>query len=66
MVATPVELGELVFGAGEADSQPFDLAEPALALGFRDADVKVVADLHQGLLELACSLMCLRRLRTSS
>lgn len=24
------------------------------------------ADLHQGLLELACSLICLRRLRTSS
>lgn len=23
------------------------------------------ADLHQGLLELACSLMCLHRLRTS-
>ncbi|SCE48042.1 Transposase DDE domain-containing protein [Streptomyces sp. IgraMP-1] len=23
------------------------------------------ADLHQGLLELACSLICLRRLRTS-
>ena len=23
------------------------------------------ADLHQGLLELACSLMCLRRLRTA-
>lgn len=47
MVATPVELGELVFVAGEADSQPFDLAEPALALGFRDAGVKVVSDLHQ-------------------
>jgi len=24
------------------------------------------ADLHQGLLELACSLICLRRLRTAS
>ncbi|MGW1817438.1 Tn3 family transposase [Streptomyces sp. NPDC002125] len=24
------------------------------------------ADLHQGLLELACSIICLRRLRTSS
>ncbi len=24
------------------------------------------ADLHHGLLELACSLICLRRLRTSS
>ncbi|MEU7458412.1 IS5/IS1182 family transposase, partial [Streptosporangium roseum] len=23
------------------------------------------ADLHQGLLELACSIICLRRLRTS-
>jgi hypothetical protein len=42
-----VDLGELVFGAGEADFESFDLAEPAFAFGFGDAGVKVVTDLLQ-------------------
>src|SRR5258708_36663802 len=40
-----VDLGELVFGAGEADFQGFGFAEPAFALGFGDAGGEVVADL---------------------
>ncbi|HEX5298803.1 MAG TPA: hypothetical protein VFW50_17610, partial [Streptosporangiaceae bacterium] len=40
-----VDLGELVVGAGEADPQAFDFAEPALAFGFGDAVVQVGADL---------------------
>ena len=40
-------MGELVVGAGEADLQAFDFAEPALALGFGDAVVQVGADLLQ-------------------
>ena len=43
----PVELCELVLGAGEADLESFDLAEPALAFGFGDAGDQVVADLEQ-------------------
>jgi hypothetical protein len=46
-LASGVDLGELVFGAGEADFESFDLAEPALAFGFGDAGVQVVADLFQ-------------------
>ena len=42
-----VELGEFLAGAGEADLQPVDLAEPAFAAGFGDADMEVVADLDQ-------------------
>jgi hypothetical protein len=42
-----VELGEFLAGAGEADLQPVDLAEPALLAGFGDAGVQVVADLDQ-------------------
>jgi hypothetical protein len=42
-----VELGELVAGAGEADLEAFDLAEPAFAFGFADAGKQVVADLLQ-------------------
>jgi hypothetical protein len=42
-----VDLGELVLGSGEADLEPFDLAEPAFALGFGDAVVQVGADLLQ-------------------
>jgi hypothetical protein len=41
------ELDELAVGAGEADLEAFDLAEPALALGFGDAGGEVVADLLQ-------------------
>src|SRR6266487_5400832 len=40
-----VDLGELVVGSGEADFEAFDLAEPALALGFGDAGKEVIADL---------------------
>ena len=40
-----VDLGELVLGAGEADLQPLDLAEPAFTLGLGDAVVQVGADL---------------------
>jgi len=40
-----IDLGELVVGAGEADLQAFDFAEPALASGFCDAVVQVGADL---------------------
>ena len=42
-----VDLGELVFGAGEADFESFDFAEPSFAFGFGDAGVEVVADLFQ-------------------
>ena len=37
----------LSFGAGEADLESFDLAEPAFAFGFGDAGGEVVADLDQ-------------------
>lgn len=40
-----VDLGELVFGAGEADFQAFGFAEPAFASGFGDAGGQVIADL---------------------
>ena len=40
-----VDLGELVVGAGEADLQSLDFAEPAFAFGFGDAVVQVGADL---------------------
>lgn len=42
-----VELRQFVFGAGEADSQAFDFAEPALPLSFGDPVDQVVADLGQ-------------------
>jgi len=40
-----VDLGELVLGAGEADLEALDLAEPALAFGLGDAVVQVDSDL---------------------
>ena len=40
-----VDLGEFVFGAGEADFEAFGFAEPAFAFGFGDAGGQVVADL---------------------
>lgn len=43
--ADPIELAELLLGAGQADLETFDLAEPALRLGFGDLDDQVVADL---------------------
>jgi hypothetical protein len=45
--AAALELGELVFGAGEADREPLDLAEPASAFGLGDPGEQVVADLRQ-------------------
>ena len=42
-----VDLGELVLGAGEADLQALDLAEPALPFGLGDPVVQVVQDLFQ-------------------
>lgn len=42
-----VELGEFVFGGGEADFQAFDFAEPALAFGLADSGDQVVLDLEQ-------------------
>ena len=41
----PVDLGEFVFGAGEADFEAFGFAGPAFAFGFGDAGEEVVADL---------------------
>jgi hypothetical protein len=38
-------LGELVLGAGEADPEPLDFAQPTLALGLSDAQQQIVADL---------------------
>jgi hypothetical protein len=40
-------VGELVVGAGEADLEAFDLAQPAFAFGLVDAGQQVVADLLQ-------------------
>jgi len=40
-----VDLGEFVFGAGEADLEAFGFAEPAFAFGFGDPGGQVVADL---------------------
>jgi hypothetical protein len=40
-----VDLGELVFGAGEADLESFGFAGPAFVAGFCDAGGEVVADL---------------------
>ena len=40
-----VDLGELVFRAGEADLETLDLAEPAFAFGLGDAVVQVDPDL---------------------
>jgi hypothetical protein len=37
LAGSVVELGEFVLGAGEADLEAFDLAEPAFVLGLGDA-----------------------------
>jgi hypothetical protein len=42
-----VELGEFLAGGAQADPQAVCLAEPALAVGFRDACQEVVADVDQ-------------------
>jgi hypothetical protein len=45
-VAGPaVNVGDLVLGASEADTESFDLAEPAFPLGFGDSGDQVVANL---------------------
>src|SRR5215469_5042134 len=44
-VGAAADLGELVFGAGEADLEAFDFAEPSLTFGLGDAGDQVVADL---------------------
>jgi predicted negative regulator of RcsB-dependent stress response len=41
------ELGELVLGAGQADAEPFDFAEPAFTFGLANAVDEVIADLLQ-------------------
>jgi hypothetical protein len=46
----PVDLGELVLGAGEADRESFGFAEPAFAVGFGDTGDQVVADLGDAVL----------------
>ncbi len=40
-----VDLGEFVVGAGEADLESFDFAEPAFVFGLADPGGQVVADL---------------------
>ena len=42
--ASGVELSEFVFGAGKADLEAFDLAEPSFAVGFGDACGEVFSD----------------------
>lgn len=42
-----VDLRDLGFGPGEADAEPFDLAEPAFALGLGNSIEQVVADLRE-------------------
>jgi hypothetical protein len=42
-----VGLGEFAGGGGEADLESFGFSGPALAFGFGDAGVEVVADLLQ-------------------
>src|SRR5439155_14373395 len=49
VVGASVDLGELVFCAGEADLESLDLTGPAFSLGFGDAGDEVVADLDEAL-----------------
>jgi hypothetical protein len=42
-----INLGKFPFGAGEADVEPFDFAEPSFAFGLGDAGDEVVADLGE-------------------
>ena len=44
-VGAPVDLGEFVAGAGQADFEAFGFAVPAFAFGFGDAGDQVVVDL---------------------
>lgn len=45
LIAVAIKLAELLLGAGEADLETFDLAEPAFPPGFGDSGDQVVADL---------------------
>ena len=45
VVGAAVDLGQLVFGSGEADFEALGFAEPAFTFGFGDAGEEVVADL---------------------
>lgn len=47
--AAVVDLGEFVVGAGQADLETFDLAEPSFAFGFGDPGDEVVADIGDSL-----------------
>ncbi|MGW7622316.1 hypothetical protein ACWGLG_42215 [Streptomyces antimycoticus] len=42
-----VDLADLGLGAGQADLESFDFAEPAFPLGLGDPVEEIVADLHQ-------------------
>ena len=42
-----VGVGELLFSAGQADLESFDLAVPSFPLGLRDAGDQIVADVGQ-------------------
>ncbi|KJY40955.1 hypothetical protein VR41_14230 [Streptomyces sp. NRRL B-1568] len=42
-----IDLADLGFGASEADTESFDLAEPPLTLGFGDPVQQVLADLRE-------------------
>jgi hypothetical protein len=44
-----VDLGEFLLGAGQADLEPIDFAEPPFPMCLVDAVAKVVADLYQPL-----------------
>jgi hypothetical protein len=48
-VGALVDLGEFVGGAGEADAESFDFAEPSFAFGLGDPGEEVVADLDDSL-----------------
>jgi hypothetical protein len=53
------DLGEFLLDCGEADAEPFDLAEPSLTFGFGYACVEVVADfLEPGVLGGASGSGC--------
>jgi len=49
MIGPPGDLGEFVFGSGEADLEAFDFAGPAFACGLGDPVGEVVADLGEAL-----------------
>jgi hypothetical protein len=42
-----VDLGDLVFGSGQAGLQAFDFAEPSFSFGFQDSSFEIVTDLQK-------------------